>query len=169
VRGAAEPFKTGLDYGNLFFDLTDRRTEIVAGSELEIDGQSLSMHPKVFQGAPVILPDINVSDLLNCSFHGAPNYKRCGHYLTKRVLLHPHPIVSAATTGFIRSISTASTVGNLAAPIETCRARIHRDHWPSLGSERTRAGDPAEAQGQPSTSLEATADTKSASVFAGPA
>jgi hypothetical protein len=51
VRGAAEPFETGLDDRNLFFDLTDWRAEIVAGSEFEIDGQPLPMHPKIFQGA----------------------------------------------------------------------------------------------------------------------
>ena len=110
-EGAVEPFETGLDDGNLVFDLTDWRTEIVAGSELEIDGQPLSMHPKIFQGAPVIQPDINVGDLLNCCFHSAPKDKRCGHYLTKQALLHPPPIASAATTGFIRSISTASQSG----------------------------------------------------------
>jgi hypothetical protein len=48
-----EPIEAFLDHGDLLIDLTDWQAEVVASSPLEVDGQLLTMHPKIFEGPSV--------------------------------------------------------------------------------------------------------------------
>jgi hypothetical protein len=66
---AVEPFDPGLDHGNLFVDLTDRQTEVIACSVFEIDGQPLTVQPEILDRPAVFHPNIGVNDLLDCIRH----------------------------------------------------------------------------------------------------
>ena len=48
-----EPIEAFLDHGDLLIDLTDWQAEVVASSPLEVVGQLLTMHPKIFEGPSV--------------------------------------------------------------------------------------------------------------------
>jgi hypothetical protein len=51
--GGVKLVETCLYHGQLLIDLTDRQAEVVARPPLEVDGQPLTMQPKVFEGPSV--------------------------------------------------------------------------------------------------------------------